>query len=297
MSFYNASYRSHCYLPLFIFEGLSGKFITTALRPGKRPPGAENAMLVKRVLKRRRAAWPDTLIILRGDAHFANPELMQVVLEDPQADFIFGLSSNAVLKSLAQPFLETTRRQHEVRGDNARRHHQPAPAVTRTYHDLNSAAQTWPQPFRVVLKAEVIALGDNPRFVVTSLDRPTAKSLYCDLYCARGQDENWIKMIKNNLASDRTSAHRFLANHLRLFFACAAYVLHQALRTEVLVHTDLAHAQPATVILKLFKLAVRVVQYKARIKLHLPSSCPVKALLHQVTEILFQVGAPVWNTS
>jgi hypothetical protein len=67
-----------------------------------------------------------------------------------------------------------------------------------------------------------MALGDNPRFVVTSLDLPTPESLYRDLYCARGQDENWIKMIKNDLASDRTSDHRFLANHLRLFFSCAA---------------------------------------------------------------------------
>ncbi|HYQ91200.1 MAG TPA: IS1380 family transposase [Candidatus Competibacteraceae bacterium] len=295
--FYNAYYRNHCYLPLFIFEGLSGKFITAALRPGQRPTGAENAMIVQRVLKRLRAAWPDPHFILRGDAHFATPEVMQRVLADPQADFLFGLRSNAVLKSLAQPFLEATRRQHEVRGDNARRHHQPAPAVTRTYHELDYAAQTWPRPFRVVLKAEVMALGDNPRVVVTSLDRPTPKSLYGDLYCARGQDENWIKMLKNDLASDRTSDHRFLANHLRLFFSCGAYVLHHALRTEVLVHTELAQAQPATVILKLFKIAVRVVQYKDRIKLQLPSSCPVKALLHQVTEILFQVGAPGWNTS
>ena len=295
--FYNAHYQSHCYLPLFIFEGLSGKFITAALRPGKRPTGAENAMIVTRVLQRLRAAWPDTHIILRGDAHFANPELMQVVLADPQADFIFGLSSNAILKPLVQPFLDATRRQHEIRCDNARRHYQPAPAITRTYHDLDYAAQTWPQLFRVVLKAEVTALGDNPRFVVTSLDRPTPKSLYCDLYCARGQDENWIKMLKNDLAADRTSDHRFLANHLRLFFACGAYVLHHALRTEVLGHTELAQAQPATVILKLFKIAVRVVQYQDRIKLHLPSSCSVKALLHQVTEMLFQVRAPVWNTS
>ena len=73
-----------------------------------------------------------------------------------------------------------------------------------------------------------MALGDNPRFVVTSLDLPTPENLYRDLYCARGQDGNWIKMIKNDLASDRASDHRFLANHLRLFFPCAAYVLHQA---------------------------------------------------------------------
>jgi hypothetical protein len=131
----------------------------------------------------------------------------------------------------------------------------------------------------------------------SSLDLPSPESLYRDLYCARGQDENWIKMIKNDLASDRTSDHRFLANHLRLFFSRAAYVLHQALRTEVLVYTELAKAQSATVILKLFKIAVRVVQYKDRVKLHLPSSCPVKDLLHRVCEILFQVQAPIWNTS
>jgi len=104
-------------------------------------------------------------------------------------------------------------------------------------------------------------------------------------------------MIKNDLHSDRTSDHRFWANHLRLFFAGGAYVLHHALRTEVLIHTELAQAQPATVILKLFKIAVRVVQYKDRIKLHLPSACPIKALLRRVTEILFLTPAPLYNTS
>jgi Transposase DDE domain group 1 len=110
-------------------------------------------------------------------------------------------------------------------------------------------------------------------------------------------DENFVMMVKNDLASDRTSDQRFLANPMRLFFSCAAYVLHEALRTEALVHTELAKAQPATVIVKLFKLAVRVVQYKDRIKLHLPSSCPVKHLLRTVTEILYQVPVPVWDTS
>ena len=59
----------------------------------------------------------------------------------------------------------------------------------------------------------------------------------------------------------------------------------------------LATAQPSTVILKLFKIAVRVVQCKDRVKLHLPSRCPVKAVLRGATEILFQVPEPAWNTS
>ena len=292
LSFYNHHYRSHCYLPLFLFEGISGKFITAALRPGKRPTGAENAMILKRVLKHLRAAWPETRIVLRGDGHFANPELMQLALADPHTDFIFGLSGNQVLARLAQPFLADNRTRHEVRCENARRLEQPLPQSTRTYHEVDYAAGSWPQSFRVVLKAEVMSLGENPRFVVTSLDLPTPESLYRDLYCARGQDENFIKMVKNDLASDRTSDHTFLANHMRLFFACAAYVLHHALRTEVLVHTELANAQPATVILKLFKLAVRVVQYKDRVRLHLPASCPLKGLLHSVAEILYLVRSP-----
>jgi len=292
LSFYNHHYRSHCYLPLFLFEGISGKFITAALRPGKRPKGAENAMILRRVLKHLRTAWPETHIVLRGDGHFSNPELMQLALEDPRTNFIFGLTGNQVLSRLAQPFLEENRMRHELHCENARRLDQPLPPSTRTYHDVDYAAGSWPQSFRVVLKAEVMTLGDNPRFVVTSLNLPTPESLYRDLYCARGQDENFIKMVKNDLASDRTSDHTFLANHMRLFFACAAYVLHHALRTEVLVHTELADAQPTTVILKLFKIAVRVVQYKDRIRLHLPTSCPFKDLLHRVAEILYLTPPP-----
>ena len=93
-------------------------------------------------------------------------------------------------------------------------------------------------------------------------------------------------MVKNDLASDRTSDHSFLADQMRLFFSCAAYVLHHTLRSDILAGTELANAQPASVIIKLFKIAVRVVQYKDRVRLHLPSSCPVKALLKHVTEQL-----------
>ena len=162
--FYHAHYQSHGSLPLFLFEGLSGKFITAALRPGKRPTGAENAMSVTRGLQRLRAAGPDTPIILRGDAPFATPEVRQGVRAAPPADFSFGLSSNALLTPWVPPFLDATRRQHESRGDNARRHYQPAPAITRPSHDLDYAAQTWPPRFRVVLKAEVTALVNYHRY-------------------------------------------------------------------------------------------------------------------------------------
>jgi len=292
LAFYNAHYDSHCYLPLFLFEGLSGKLITAVLRPGKRPTGKENAAIIGRVLRRLRAAWPETRLILRGDGHFSTPELMALCQTDPNLDFLFGLAGNKVLSPKAKPLLEQARALHQTRGANAQRLGHPEPTATRLYDDLDYQAASWHQAYRVVVKAEVMALGDNPRYVVTSLTDPTPDVLYKELYCARGQDENFIKAIKNDLASDRTSDHAFLANHLRLFYSCAAYALIHGLRENTLVHTELAKAQPVSIILKLFKLAVRVVQYKDRIKLSLPASCPMKGVLARVSELLYVAQRP-----
>jgi Transposase DDE domain group 1 len=142
-----------------------------------------------------------------------------------------------------------------------------------------------------------MAAGDNPRFVVTSLAAPTPQGVYEDIYCARGKCENDIQAVKCDLHSDRTSATTFLANAMRLLLSWAAYVLHHALRTQTLQQTALAQAQPSTVILTLFKVATQVKQYKDRVLLHLPSSCPVKALLHRVTALLSLVPLPAVNTS
>ncbi|MDQ6958434.1 MAG: IS1380 family transposase [Mariprofundaceae bacterium] len=288
-SFYNHHYRTRCYLPLTIFDGLSGQLITAVLRPGKRPTGKENAMIMKRVLKRIRQHWPNTNIILRGDGHFSNPELMQLCLEDGNMDFIFGLPSNKVIDRLAEPLMQKASALHAYR-----QYHAKGEAIsnTRLFGEFDYAAGSWPQSFRVIHKAEVMDLGDNPRFIVTSLVLPSPEIAYTELYCSRGNAELYIKELKRDLSCDRTSDSSFLANCMRLITSCTAYQLIHSLRSETLRGTRLAHAQASTIIAKLFKIAVRVVQYKDRIKLHLPSSCPVKDILAQVTEILYGIPPP-----
>jgi hypothetical protein len=51
--------------------------------------------------------------------------------------------------------------------------------------------KSWSRARRVVLKAEHLAKGANPRYVVTSLraEEADARTLYEDLYCARGDME------------------------------------------------------------------------------------------------------------
>jgi Transposase DDE domain group 1 len=296
-TFYNQYYRSYGYLPLFIFEGTSHALVTACLRPGKRPIGAENAMVVVRLLAYLRRHWPRTHILVRGDSHFATPEVIEVLAHRRHIDFVFGLAGNAVLLRHAAPSMQEARRLHHQRTALAQAHSEQPPTSSRVYEEFAYAAASWSQPWRVIVKAEVMAAGDNPRFVVTSLEAPTPQRVYEELYCARGNCENDIKAVKCDLHSDRTSATTFLANALRLLLSCAAYVLHHALRTHTLAHTALATAQPCTVILTLFKVATHVKQYKDRILLHLPTSCPVKALLHRVTTLLAAVPVPALNTS
>ena len=296
-AFYNHYYKNYCYRPLFIFEGTSHALVMASLRPGIRPTGTENAMILVRLLAYLRRHWPSTHILVRGNSHFATPEVIDVITSYRWTDFVFGLAGNAVLLRQAATTLQEARRLHRHRVALAQAHGQAPPTSSRLYDEFVYAAGAWARSWRVVLKAEVMQADDNPRFVVTSLMAPPPQMLYEDLYCARGTCENAIKAVKNDLHSDRTSATTFLANAMRLLLACAAYVLHHALRTHTLHHTALAQAQPATVILTLFKIAAQIKQYKDRILLHLPSSCPVKALLQRVTTLLYAVPAPVCNTS
>ena len=216
---------------------------------------------------------------------------------DRWTDVVFGLAGKAVVLRQAAPSLQEARRLHHQRVALAHAHGQAPPPSSRLYDEFVSAAQSWAQPWRVVLKAEVMRADDNPRFVVTSLQAPTPQMRYEDLYGARGHGENDSKAVKNALHSDRTSATSFRANARRLLLACAASVLPQALRTPTLQHTALAQAPPSTVILTLCKMATQITQYKDRLLLHLPSSCPVQALLHRVTTLLCALPEPVCNTS
>ena len=168
LAFSNHHYQSHCSLPLCIFAGTSHALVTACLRPGKRPPGAENAMILTRLLSHLRRHWPFPHILVRGDSHFANPEVMEVIAHRRRTDCIFGLAGNPVLLRQAAPVMQEARDLFQPRSALAQAYGEPPPPSSRVYADFSYAAASWAQPWRVIVKAEVMAAGDNPRFVVPS---------------------------------------------------------------------------------------------------------------------------------
>lgn len=271
---YDGYYGGYCFMPLHVYEGLSGRLITTIFK-AKRFSAAQLLAVLKRLVKHLRQAWPETLIVFRGDSHFAYPEVMEWIEAQAHLSYVTGLTSNAVLKQLAFAVVEQAKRAYERDGVK----------VTR-FHSTRYQAGTWSCPRRVVIKVEVSQQGVNTRFVVTDLEQAGAKVLYRQIYCGRGQMENEIKDHKRYLKSDRTSCHRFEANQFRVFLHSAAYVLLDTLRREVLKGTPWARATMETLQLRLLKLGARIQELTDRIKISLPSSCPVAPVLRRSLTLL-----------
>jgi hypothetical protein len=264
LSLFHAHYDSRCFLPIHVYEAISGKPVAVILRPGKTPDGAEVALVLRHVIRRIRARWPKVDILVRGDSHYGRPEAM-TWCERERVGYVLGLAGNKVLSTQVAGLAEdaaVSRIESEV-------------AKVRRYGEFRYAAKTWHVERRVIARVEASDRGSDSRFVVTNL-RGTPRWLYEVVYCARGQAENLVKAHKRHLASDRTSCTRATANQFRLVLHTAAYWLPHTLRGLAPKRSFWREAQFDTLRLMLIKVAARVTELATRIKLALPSSYPYR---------------------
>lgn len=262
LALFNAYYDESCYMPIHVYEGRTGKLITTVLRPGKRPSGREIVAILRRIVRKIRHAWPEVGILLRADAHYAAPEVFDFCREN-DLSFLLGLPPNPALQRQAAALIETAERRFQREGTRV-----------REFGEFRYQARSWTAAERIVVKAERSGFGPNTRFIVTNLTPLTPRALYEKLYSDRGSMELLIKDHKTHLRSDRTSCHRFEANQFRLFLHSMAYILMHSLRARHLRATPWARAQFDTIRLQVLKIGARVRQLRTRVRMHLPTSYP-----------------------
>ena len=291
LAFWNAHHDERGFASMHIYHVASGTPVATILRPARTPKGTEVRTVIKHVTKRLRQHWPHTRIVWRGDSHYGRVEAMEWA-EGDGADYIFGLAGNPALDALVA---ETA--------DNLRFHHAGlSQAKLRTYASFMYQAGSWMRPRKVVARLECSLQPDGGegtatgmrqevdiRYVVTSLDG-AANYLYEDVYCQRGQMENLIKLHKAQLASDRMSCHSATANQVRLVLHTAAFWLMHGLRAAIPQTSPLAKAEFTTIRQRLIKIGARVIEHTARIRIHLPTSCPERVLFRAVALRLMPSG-------
>jgi hypothetical protein len=231
LTFWHGYYDQNQYLPLVITCADNDQFVMLSLRPGNVPAalGADDDLAY--LVTRLRQVWPDVALHFRGDCGFGVPDMYDVC-EGLRVTYTFGLSTNAVLQRETEGLLAEAVSAYEREQQAARQQDPPRPAVpSRVFTGFWYQAGTWPQPRWVVAKAEANDRGTNRRFVVTN--RPGALLFpgpAYDEYTGRGESENRNKEFKCDLAMDRLSDHRFVANYFRLYLHAAAMNLLVRLR-------------------------------------------------------------------
>ena len=253
-------------MPLYIFCG--DHLLCARLRPSNQDASAGCIQELQGIVSQIRARWKSTRIIVRADSGFCREELM-AWCEAHQVDYVLGLARNPRLRKKIAGGLRQAQQQYRHTGKPARVFAE-FPYRTR---------KSWSRRRRVVAKAEYLPKGENPRYLVTSLRTESweARTLYEQLYCARGEMENRIKE-QLSLFSDRLSTETVRANQLRLYFSSLAYTLLHAVRRLALVGTDWAQAQVHTIRLRLLKIAAAVRVTARRIWIRYSPAYPWKHL-------------------
>lgn len=288
---FRADYNAYCYLPLYACVG--DLPLWAQLRTSNQDAAAGVVAALEAIVAALRRRCRRARIVVRADSGFCREEILAwCERQRPVVYYCLGLAKNSVLTGRLQPALAQARARRCLTG-----------AVSaRTFAEFEyQTVKTWSRVRRVIGKAEVMAAGDNPRFLVTNLpadgfkdqadrSRFSPARLYEEVYCGRGEMENVLKQQVLDLEADRLSTHYLASNQLRLWFAALAYLLLERARTVGLQGTELARATVGSVRLKLLKVAAQVTVSVRRIYVQLSSAYPWRELFTRCHRQLMAPG-------
>jgi hypothetical protein len=290
--FFHGYYGEYCYLPLFCFAG--EVILWAQLRTSDRDASDGTVEALEKIVAAIRKRLPKARIIVRGDSGFCRDAIMSWCEAQEAVYYCLGLARNSFLQTKLERAMARARERQCLCGGSVRE-------FVEFMHEPRS--KSWSRERRVIGKAEVTPLGENPRFVVSSLPAEGEKeeaaesagfppeSLYETLYCGRGSMENMVKQMQLDLHADRTSTHAMASNQLRLWFAAFAYLLLERTRALTLHGSELARATLGTLRLKLLKVAALVTVSVRRVHARLASAYPFQALWRRCHERAMALAA------
>jgi DDE family transposase len=280
---FHGYFEQHQYFPLYAFEGTTGFPLAAWLRPGTVHASCGAVTTLQVIVAQLRAAWPDVVIVVRGDTGLAVPEMYEYC-ETEGLLYIFGYGSNEVLKARTDAALADLEVYYQWY-----RHREPEVQRFEVFEDYQ--AESWSRPRRIIAKLEINRCGTNRRFTVTNLSGHP-QGLYHGFYVQRGAvPEKPIGELKNGLEADRLSFHRFRANAFKLLEHTMAYALVVLHREATAAIPEVAKAEVSTLRSKLWKVAALVQTSVRRIWFHFSETWPHHALWVHVRQALTQFVA------
>jgi len=222
MSMFNGYYGQFMLNELFFHDGETGQIILPVLRPGNSHSNKWYVGILKRIIIKIRATYPEMEIVIRTDSGFSCAPFYELV-DRYDLLFVTGQASNAVLKKKVSRAEKAVKHLYLNQGQK----HQ---------HFISFAykANSWHKEQQCYSKIESTGLGMNVRHFISNIKEKQARELYFGFYVLRGEaSENRIKEVKNMCFSDRLSNHGYWANFFRLFISSLAYEMFLLIKQKI----------------------------------------------------------------
>lgn len=220
LTMFNGYYHQYMYNILLFHDGETGQVILPVLRPGSCHSNKWFVSILKRIVEKIKAKYPQIKIIIRGDCGFSCPALYKLA-ESEKLEFCVGISTNERLKKHTELMESFVRKEYLSK--------------KLKYQDFTEGflykADSWDQAETCYAKVESTGQGMNIRYFCSNMKAESAKALYKEFYVLRGDaSENRIKELKNMCFADRLSCHKFTANFFRLFLSCLCYEFYRQIK-------------------------------------------------------------------
>ena len=319
---FNGHYEVNMYFPLFVMDG-HGWLIAPILRPGHVSDAGITVDVLKVLVKRFRRAWPKVKILLRADAAFHDPDIMDWC-EANGVDYVTGLKGDNHLNTGSKQFDKEAQEEFEEQfgpprfdGSTGSYHYQnhlreisalPRDKRYEAYAELDQRSvrklgdfmhlagrgyggkhKQWKKERRVISRARVTDRGLKRRYLVTSLEGYTADKIYDEIYSARGKAELVIR-AQRALGADRLNSSEAQTNQFRLLVSGFAYNLFQLLIEKL--PSALKSLSVETLIHQVARIAVQVKVSTRRTWLRWTSSYPLQKQILKLCDRLNLLPKP-----
>ena len=186
---FNAHHDEYGFQPIVVFDS-DGRMIAAVLRPASRPSGKQIVRWLHRLVTAIRGHWPRVEIMLRADSHYCTPEVLRFC-RARSLDYTLGVAPTSTLRKHVLGVEESTAARAAKAADGTK---------LRRFKEFHDAAGSWDRVERIIARVKAGPQGTDTRFIVTSLSQPFGRTVYQDIYCARGQAENHIKAWKTHVS-------------------------------------------------------------------------------------------------
>ena len=168
------------------------------------------------------------------------------------------------------------------------------------YHSRMYRAKPWKKSRRIIMKLQYNPDTDAlDRYVIVTNIRRSKRGVW-RFYEHRGQCEQRIDELKNQLRAEKFSCNSLEANAMKLHLIVIAHNLLAAVRVVLPERHELKRATIERLRTTLIKCGASVVRTARRLWIHASRSWPNRRLLHDVAWRLTSrrlVAQPLWNSS